>query len=71
MDTDAVTQLIRSEIGPLTERVIVIEIRDESRKEAFEKLEGEVTWLRRTLWGVMVSLLLMFAGSAVAVLFAA
>jgi len=46
------------------ERVIIVEVRSQANDERVAALTEEVTWLRRTLVGIMISLLLMVATAA-------
>ena len=70
MDVSEIIAGVRSEMTDLDKRVIVVEIRNESADKEVASLTEEVTWLRRSLWGMMVSILLVFAAAFVGVLVA-
>ncbi len=64
-EIDELVSKLAEKLSDVKERVIIIEVRQEGNNDKLDVMSEEVVWLRRTLIGIMISLLLLVAGIVV------
>ena len=61
---------ITASLAETRERVVVIEVHIDHNRDTLNDHDERITWIFRSLWAIMVSLLLIMAGALITVVLA-